>query len=357
MGSSEAVFFGIFLVFIGGMLAIDLGLFSTKNHKVSFKEAGIWSAVWVSLALLFYVFISSKGHLIHGIDNMQELVEIEAKYSPATVKIDASDYEKSLKYYNRNLGLEFITGYLIEYALSVDNIFVIILIFTGFGVSELYFKRVLFWGIIGAVVMRCIFIFVGSALIHQFSWILQVFGLLLLFTGIKMFMARNKEDKIETENHPIVKFTSRYMKVHPVYVAHRFFVKADGVWKITPLFIVLLIIEFTDLLFAIDSVPAVFSITKDPYIVFFSNIFAILGLRSMFFFLSNVMHLFHYLKIGLCVLLCFIGLKMIFDHWLEKQGFTTAYSLYIVLGILALSILASVLFPEKKKDEAPLAKE
>jgi tellurite resistance protein TerC len=245
------------------------------------------------------------------------------------------------------MALEFITGYLIEYALSVDNIFIIILIFSSFKVKEQFYKKVLFWGILGAIVMRFSFIFLGSALMQEFEWILYIFGGFLTLTGIKMFFDRDEEDEIDSINHPVVKFASKYFNVYPRYVGSHFFVKKLGKTLITPLFVVLMIIEFTDLIFAVDSVPAVFAVTKDPFLVFFSNIFAILGLRSMFFFLSNIMHLFHYLKLGLAFLLIFIGLKMLGHHLLEEIGFKNAYSLYIILTILAGSVVASLVFPKK----------
>jgi tellurite resistance protein TerC len=246
------------------------------------------------------------------------------------------------------MSLEFITGYLLEYALSVDNIFVIILIFSSFGVRPKYFKKVLFWGVLGAIIMRFVFIFVGSALMQRFEWIIYIFGLLLVYQGGKIFFEGGEEEKIDPAKHPVVKFAAKYLPVFPRYVREHFFVLKEGKWLVTPLFVVVLIVEFTDLIFAVDSVPAVFSVTKDPYVVFFSNIFAIMGLRSMFFFLSNIMGLFRFLKYGLGVLLVFIGGKMLAHHQLEAMGFQTVYSLYVILGILAVSILASVVIPEKK---------
>lgn len=351
MTANEFLFFSGFLAFIFGMLMLDLGVFSKKNHAISFREAAIWSAVWIGTAIGFYFILRNYGDLIHGIENYAQLESIVEKYvdNPDDLGYMASeDFERSLQSYRHNMALEFITGWLLEYSLSVDNIFVIILIFTSFGVREKLFKKVLFWGILGAVVMRFIFIFVGSALIQQFHWILYLFGAFLMFSGAKMLFGK-EEEKIEPEKHPIVKLASRNFQVFPRFVGDRFFVRKAGKIFLTPLFLVLLIIEFTDLIFAIDSVPAVFAVTKDPYIVFFSNIFAIMGLRSMFFFLSNVMHLFHYLKTGLSFLLMFIGFKMIAYEWMKLIGFKSYYSLYIILGILATSILASLLFPKKKK--------
>ncbi|TAF67507.1 MAG: TerC/Alx family metal homeostasis membrane protein [Cytophagales bacterium] len=352
MGYNEFFFFLGFLLFIFTMLMLDLGLFNRKQHVISFKEAAAWSFVWVVCALVFYTILLNYGHLIHGIDNFKELDKIVLEYldDPEDVTLNPNDFEASLASYRSNMAIEFITGYLLEYSLSVDNIFVIILIFTSFGVREKYYKKVLMWGILGAVVMRFIFIFVGSALIHNFHFILYIFGGFLIISGAKMFFDKEDEE-IDTEKNPIVRFASRYFTVIPRYVNDKFFVRnRQGVFMITPLFLVVLIIEFTDLLFAVDSVPAVFAVTKDPYIVFFSNIFAIMGLRSMFFFLSNVMHIFHYLKTGLAFLLMFIGVKMIaYENVLKPIGFKSHYSLIVILGILAISVIASLLFPPKKK--------
>jgi tellurite resistance protein TerC len=195
--------------------------------------------------------------------------------------------------------------------------------------------------------MRFLFIFLGATMIREFEWILYIFGAFLVYTGIMMFVKRNDEDKVETENHPAVKFASKIFKVYPKYVGKNFFIKRKGVQMITPLFIVLIVIEFTDLIFAVDSIPAIFSVTKDPYIVFFSNIFAILGLRSMFFLLVNVIHQFHYLKVGLAFLLTFIGVKMLAHDWLHSVGFETVHSLIVIVAILTLSIVASLVFPKK----------
>ncbi|RYY36823.1 MAG: TerC family protein [Sphingobacteriaceae bacterium] len=346
--TNELLFIIGFIVFIALMLAIDLGLFAKKNKPVSIKQAAIMSGVWVALALGFYVLIIHYGHLLHGIENFAQLQQKNiANFHK--LQLNPADFEGSLEIYRKNLGLEFITGYVVEYALSVDNIFVMVLIFSAFGVAERYYHKVLLWGILGAIVLRFIFIFLGATLIDQFHWILYVFGVFLVYTGIMMFVNRKQEEKIDPENHPVVKFASKYFSVYPHFEGGKFFVKEHGKKMITPLFLVLLIIEFTDVIFAVDSIPAIFSVTKDPYIVFFSNIFAILGLRSMFFLLVNIIHKFHYLKTGLSLLLVFIGLKMLGGHYLEDWGFTTTHSLIVILGILATSIAASLIFPKKKK--------
>ncbi len=345
--SNELIFISGFLLFIVFILALDLGLFSKKDHVISLKQASIMSFVMVSLALGFYVVLITEGHQLHGIDSFARLQEVVTAHQHNIV-LDPTSFTSSLNIYRQNLGIEFLTGYVIEYALSVDNIFVIVLIFSAFAVPEKYYHRVLFWGILGAIVMRFIFIFVGATLITHFNWILYVFGGFLVITGIKMFLSRNDEEKIDPENHPIVRVASKFFSIHPHYEGNKFFHKINGKKFITPLFLVLLIVEFTDLIFAVDSIPAIFAVTKDPYIVFFSNIFAIMGLRSMFFLLVNIIHKFHYLKVGLAFLLFFIGLKMLLHSNLADWGFKTMHSLIIILVILTTSIVASLLFPKKK---------
>lgn len=347
--SSEILFLSLFMVFILAILALDLSMGKKAGGAVSMKKAGIMSFFVVALAMGFYIILLSYGHLLHGINSLERLQTVIHKHRHP-VHIIPGDLEHSIQLYNQNLGLEFLTGYIVEYALSVDNIFVMILIFGAFGVAQKNYHRVLFWGILGAIVMRFIFIFVGAALIAKFSWIMYVFGGFLVITGIKMFLDRDKDDDIDPQHHPVVRFANRYFKVHNHFVGNKFWVTTDGVRKMTPLFLVLLIIEATDLIFAVDSIPAIFSVTKDPYIVFFSNIFAIIGLRSMFFMLAGILHKFRFLKIGLAFLLTFIGLKMIFHHQLEDWGFETIHSLLVIVLILGLSIALSLLFPEHKKD-------
>ena len=344
---SELIFIGGFILFIFLMMSIDLGLFGKSDKPVSLKQAGIMSGVWVSLALIFYVLIARYGDLLHHIDNFAALQNINIK-NFHNLKLNPNDFQESLSLYRKNLSLEFITGYVVEYALSVDNIFVMVLIFTAFSVNPKYYHKVLLWGIIGAIVMRFLFIFVGATLISQFHWILYLFGAFLVYTGVMMFINRNQEDEIDPENHRVVKFASKYFAVHPKFEGGKFFIRIDGKKLITPLFLVLMIIEVTDLIFAVDSIPAIFSITKDPYIVFFSNIFAIMGLRSMFFLLVNIIEKFHYLKVGLSVLLSFIGLKMLAANYADEIGLTTGNSLLIILGILTISIVASLIFPKKE---------
>jgi len=343
---SELVFLIGFILLIVAMLAADLGLFANPNKAVSIKRAAVMSAVWISAALCFYAFIYRYGHLLHHIDSFSALQEANNR-GFHELKLNANDFSGSLQLYRKNLALEFISGYVVEYALSVDNIFIMVLIFTAFAVPPRNYHKVLFWGIIGAIIMRFSFIFLGVTLIVHFHWILYLFGAFLLYTGITMFMNRNSEKKIDPKNHAIVKFASRYFAVHPEFEGGKFFVRIDHKKLITPLFLVLLIIEGTDVLFAVDSIPAIFSVTRDPYIVFFSNIFAILGLRSMFFLLVNIIDKFRFLKIGLAALLAFIGFKMLAANYVEQIGLTTGNSLLVILCILATCVGASLLFPKK----------
>lgn len=346
--SNELLFFGGFLLFIFVMLAIDLGLFSKSNQAVSFRQAALMSAVWVTFALGFYVVLRIWGHELHDIHDFSRLAEITKRHLH-NIRLIPDDFAASLELYRRNLALEYLTGYVVEYALSVDNIFVMVLIFSSFGVPTQYYHKVLVWGIIGAITLRFLFIFLGAALISKFGWILYLFGLFLVYTGIMMFIHRNEEDEIDPQNHRVVKFASKHFSVYPNFVGGKLFYRDAGKHYVTPLFLVLLVIEFTDLIFAVDSIPAIFAVTKDPYIVFFSNIFAILGLRSMFFLLVNIIHKFHFLKTGLSFLLVFIGGKMLLHHWLDTWGFTTGHSLIVIVSILTISVVASLLFPKKQQ--------
>ncbi|MVM40211.1 TerC/Alx family metal homeostasis membrane protein [Spirosoma sp. HMF3257] len=352
MFSSETLFFLAFAAFVLLIMMVDLGVFSRKqSHVVQFKEAAIWSAIWVALSIGFYFFLQYYGYLVHGIDSFARLQEVRDLYADH-VKLVPGNFAASLERFQANMALEYITGYLVEYSLSADNIFVFILIFSSFGVHERYYKKILVWGILGAIILRFIFIFLGSALIQRFEWIMYLFGAFLVYTGVQLFFQKDEDEKIEPAKHPVVRFASKYLNVYHRNVTDNFFVrrKSDKKLFVTPLFLIVIVVAFTDLVFAVDSIPAIFSITKDPYIVFFSNVFAIMGLRSMFFFLSSIMSQFRFLKVGLAVLLTFIGAKMLAEHWLAGWGFKPAYSLYIIIGILSVSILASWLIPETKEE-------
>ncbi|MBM4177949.1 MAG: TerC family protein [Ignavibacteria bacterium] len=288
------------------LLALDLGVFNRTPHVVKVSEAIGWTVFWISLAMLFNIFV------------LYEKGPIAAQ--------------------------EFLTGYLLEQSLSVDNIFVIILILKYFKVAPQYHHKVLFWGIVGALIMRGTMIAVGAALIAAFHWIFYVFGAFLVFTGIKM--AFSDEDDAELEDNFVVKYARRHFRITDTYHQENFSIMKDGVRWFTPLFLVVLVVEFTDLIFAVDSIPAIFAITRDPFIVFTSNVFAVMGLRSLFFAVAGVMGIFHYLKYGLSFILSFIGVKMFIQDW-YKISIETA--LAVIAGVLALSIIASVVFPEKEE--------
>lgn len=288
-----------FIAFVLAMLALDLGVFHRKSHAVTLKEAAVWSGVWISLAAVF-----------------NGLVYL---------------------WFGPTLALEFTTGYLIEKALSVDNIFVILVLFTYFRVPSEYQHRVLFWGILGALVMRAIFVFAGAALLTKFHWMIYVFGALLVVTGLKML--RSGDEQVDPDKNPLIRLVRRLLPLTAEFHGEKFFVR-DGVkWVGTPLFLCLVAVEFTDLIFAVDSIPAIFAVTLDPFIVFTSNIFAILGLRSLFFLLAGVMDRFVYLKIGLAAVLLFVGTKMVIMDWYKVP---VGLSLGIVGLILTTSIVASL---------------
>jgi len=299
------------VAFIAGvlfMLALDLGVFHRKAHVVKVKEAAFWTAVWVTLSLSF-------GYVIH-------------------------------RWLGQEKAVEYLTGYVLEWSLAVDNIFVFVIVFNFFRTPFKYQQRVLLWGVLGALVMRGLMIGVGVTLIQNFHWILYVFGGFLLITGLRMLFGKGDHDTDLSEN-PGLKLVRRFIKVSPEYDGQRFFTVRDGVRMATPLLLVLVVIEFTDVIFAVDSIPAIFAVTTDPFIVFTSNVMAILGLRSMYFLLANVVHRFVYLQTGLAVILSYIGVKMLL---LDVVHIPTFLSLGVVVGILALSVLASLLFG--KPDEA-----
>jgi tellurite resistance protein TerC len=294
----------IFSVFVLGMLALDLGVFSRKPHEVHFKEALGWSVVWVTLSLIFNAWIYLK-------------------FGPGKA-------------------MEFLTGYLIEKALSVDNIFVFVVLFASFAVPKIHQHRVLFWGVIGAIVMRAIFIGLGAALIARFHWVMYVFGAILIITGIKL-MRQGDDHEPHPERNPLYKLARRMIPAVPEYHGKAFTIIKDGRRHATPLLLVLIAIEATDVVFAVDSIPAIFAITTDPFIVYTSNIFAILGLRAMYFLLAGVIDKFHYLNVGLAFVLLFVGIKMVIADWYHVP---IGWSLVAIAVMLGLSIAASVIWPK-----------
>jgi tellurite resistance protein TerC len=307
-----------FNVLVLAMLAVDLGVFHRDAHEVRLKEAAAWTGVWVTLALVFNYGVFHFG--------------------------------------GRQAGLEFLTGYLIEKALSVDNIFVFVLLFSYFQVPSKYQHRVLFWGIIGALLMRGGMIFAGAALIERFHWIIYVFGGFLVVTGIRMALQR--ETHVDPDANPVLRLLKRIIPVTSGYQGQALFVRGEAKpgsrlrWMATPLFVVLVAVETTDLVFAVDSIPAIFAVTSDPFLVYTSNVFAILGLRSLYFLLAGVIHRFHFLKLGLSAVLAFVGGKMLLADVYEVP---IGVSLGVIAVVLAISVVASLLFPKKVADEVKAA--
>lgn len=306
-----------FNLFVLALLAIDLGVFHRKSHAVSLKEAAIWSVVWISLSLLFNL----------GLYFFWDQISFESTYT------------------NSEAALAFFTGYIIEKSLSVDNIFVFVLLFTFFAVPAAYQHRVLFWGIIGALIMRGMLIAVGAALLKEFHWIIYVFGGFLIFTGIRMALHRDEE--MHPERNPLIKLLRRVMPVTETYEDDRFFIRRAGKLMATPLFLVLLIVESTDLVFAVDSIPAIFAVTDNTFIVYTSNVFAILGLRSLYFLLAGVIDKFYYLKHGLSVILVFVGIKMVIADFYKIP---TAWSLGVIAAILTTSVIASMMRAKRMEE-------
>lgn len=303
-----------FLLFVFAMLAVDLGVFNRHAHTVSMKEAASWTVVWISLALLFNLGIY---------------------FFWSTVAPDSG-------LNNSEASLAFLAAYLIEKALSVDNIFVFVLLFSYFAVPAQYQHRVLFWGVLGALLMRGIMITVGVSLIEQFHWILYIFGAFLIYTGIQL--ARSKgNDHVDPDKNPLLQLTKRILPVTSQYHGEHFFTRQNGILMATPLFLVLIVVESTDLVFALDSIPAIFAITTDPYIAFTSNVFAILGLRALYFLLAGMMKSFHYLQLGLAIILCFVGAKMLLD--VVHVEIPILISLGVIAGVLTIAIVASLLWP------------
>lgn len=299
-----------FNVFVVVMLALDLGVFHRKNEVVKVREALIWTAIWVSLALCFNGFIYVwKG---------------------------------------KEAALQFLAGYLIEESLSVDNLFVFLLVFSYFKVPSQYQHKVLFWGILGAALMRASLILVGTALIDRFHWVIYIFGAFLLVTGIKLGLSSGEDDELDPGKNPVVRLVKRFMPVTPDYHGDNFFIRHEGKLLATPLFIVLMVVETTDLVFALDSIPAIFAITTDPFIVYTSNIFAILGLRSLYFALAGMMELFHYLRYGLAFILSFVGVKMLVSKLFHIP---IGVALGVIAVVLAFSIFASIKWPPKVKEK------
>lgn len=327
-------FYGIFLLGVLALLALDLGVFHREAHEVKFKEALGWSIVWISLALLF-----AWGFWSYAQWKLPQDPRLVAAGMTAAQAADLAD----------RVGLEFLTGFVIEKSLSVDNIFVFVVVFAFFGIPAKYQHRVLFFGILGALFFRVIFIALGSALM-QWHWVIWVFGGFLILTGIKVFFAPEKP--LDPEKNPLIRLLRRMIPVTPTLEGEKFFLRRNGVLHATPLFVALVMIELSDIVFAVDSVPAIFAITREPLIVFTSNVFAILGLRALFFLLAGVMHKFRFLKYGLGVILVFVGLKMVWLNDAFGGKFPVSWSLGIIAAILAVTVAASLIWTRGSTPES-----
>ncbi len=347
--STEVILMGSFLFLIVFVLMIDLLVVGRNSHIVSTKEALIWTSVWFTLSMGFYAFLYFYGQLLHGIETPDKLAEIVQKYGSG-LKFHSSDFQGMVAEYRNHMATSYLAGYFIEQTLSIDNVFVILLVLQAFSVPLKNYKTVLFWGVLGAIILRFIFIFAGSALIQRFEWVLYIFGAFLVFQGIKILIKKDGDEK-DPHEYAIVKFLSRYLNISKEYHGDRFAFNFNKKVFFTPLMLVLVLVEFTDVIFALDSIPAVFSVTLDPFVVFFSNIFAIIGLRSLFFLLANMVDKFRFLNVGVSVLLVFVGAKLLAHTWLEQIDFKTSYSLYFIAVTLILSIIFSILFPEKETEQ------
>jgi tellurite resistance protein TerC len=321
-----------FTGFVVGLLALDLGVFHRKAHAVSIREASIWSVIWIGLALAF-----NFGFYRYAAWSFAR--------NPRLLQIPGFDPEAA----SRQVGLEFLTGYVVEKILSLDNIFVFVVVFTFFAIPAIYQHRVLFYGILGALVFRAVFIALGSALL-QYHWVILLFGGLLILTGVKMMFAPDK--KLDPDRNPLIRLFRRFVPVTPELHGQRFFVRLEGVLYATPLFVALLFVEISDIIFAVDSVPAIFALTREPMIVFTSNVFAMLGLRSLYFLLAGAVERFSLLKYGLALVLVFVGLKMVWLNDAFGGKFPIAWSLAIIGLIIAVSIVCSLLFTRDKTKQA-----
>lgn len=325
-------FYAGFILFVFFLLALDLGVFHKKAHEVSFKESAIWTSIWISLALVFNVlfYIYSKW-----------------KFSTDERYLSLPDFDPSGQ--AKSFALEFLTGFVIEKSLAIDNIFIFAVVFGYFGIPKKYQHRVLFWGILGALIFRAIFVGMGSVLM-QYEWVVIFFGVLLIATGIKMFFAGTEQKSLDKS--VIIRALKKVFRVHPHIEGQKFFHKINGLTYVTPLFLALIFLELTDIIFAVDSVPAIFAITKEPLIVFTSNIFAILGLRSMYFMLAGVMDKFIYIKYGLAAVLVFVGSKMVYLNHAFGGKFPIGWSLGIIAFLIGSSIAFSVLVDMKSKNSS-----
>lgn len=345
---TQIIFLGAFFVVLMVGMLWDLGVFSKSTHdEVTAKQALMHTLGWFSVGLLMTVFVYLFHGDLHNVVGVSDLMKYQVDYK---VQFDMSmGFEHAMQDFSKTAAISYLSGFLLEYALSIDNLFVILLIFQSFKMNGENQKRILIWGVIGAVVLRFLFIYLGSEIVSKFEWVMYLFGAFLVYSGFKMLKS-GEEEAFETDNHVVVRFAKRWFRVAENNPSEtRFFIRENGKLFLTIPFLVLIIVDVTDVVFAVDSVPAVFGVTRDPYLVFFSNIFAVMGLRSLYFLLGAGMDKFYSLKYGLSMILVYIGLKMLLEKYAHMYGFNEIHNLLVIISILALSIFWSIWFPKQNQ--------
>ena len=336
---TKSLMLAIFIISVCIGLWLDLG--TKSGEKLNFRQSLKRTLFWVAAGLLFAIPVYMYHYKLHDLTGIADFRQYQLDYS-SKFEIYENDLERTRHEFGFNAVIQFITGYFVEYSLSVDNLFVMMLIFSSFKVGADDQKRILIWGVLGAIIMRFLFIFIGGMLVREFHWVMYLFGGFLVYSGLKLMLSKDEDEKMDPESHPVVLLFSRFFRVTKQPHGGAFFIKENGKRYATALFVVLLVVEFTDVVFAVDSVPAIFGITRDPYLVFASNIFAIMGLRSLFFLLGHSMKKLSTLKYGLSLILVFIGGKMIVHDQLLALGFKEVHSLMVLCAILLLTYVSSV---------------
>jgi tellurite resistance protein TerC len=346
---TQLIFLGAFFVVLMLGMLWDLGVFSKTTHdEVTAKQALKHTAGWFSVGLAMTLFIYWFHANLQNIHGIADLHRYQTDYK---VQLDLSGgFERGLEDFSKTSAISYLSGFLLEYALSIDNLFVILLIFQSFKMNGENQKRILIWGVIGAVILRFLFIYLGSEIVSKFEWVMYLFGAFLVYSGFKMLRS-GEDETMETDNHVVVRYAKKWFRVAENNPAEtRFFIRDKGQLYLTIPFLVLIIVDITDVVFAVDSVPAVFGVTRDPYLVFFSNIFAVMGLRSLYFLLGAGMDKFYSLKYGLSMILVYIGLKMLLEKYAHMYGFNEIHNLLVIISILALSIFWSIWFPKSNHE-------
>ncbi len=337
----------LFCLFIVAVLfAIRWDLNSNKGLELTIKQASLRTIMWFAIGLGFSILLFFFYHHFHQFYHINQFLNYKVTYQSQFQIVTHGDIQQTINNFNKNAAVLFLSGFFIEYALSMDNLFVILLIFQSYKVSPTNQRKLLSYGIWGAIIMRFIFIFAGSALVSQFHFILYIFAIFLIYSGFKIMLQKEEDENFDPQSSKLVKFASKLVKINHQAPATKLWYRSNGALFFTPLFLILLVVEFSDVIFAVDSVPAIFGITTDAYLVFFANIFAIIGLRSLFFVLGASINKFYALQYGLSLVLIFIGCKMLFQHWFHQIGFNHMHNLLTLITILGGSIAFSLIFPK-----------